>query len=78
MNAPENHLGFEVLLTPEDLVKILGLKKPAQIYELIRPTARNPLPCVKVGKYCRFAPSAVREWLAANTSPTSTAKRASK
>jgi predicted DNA-binding transcriptional regulator AlpA len=61
-------LGFEVMIPPEDVVEILGLERTEQIYELIRPTARCPLPYVRVGKYLRFKPSALREWIEANTS----------
>jgi hypothetical protein len=62
------HLGFEILLSPDDVVRILGLEKLEQIYELIRPQARSPLPFVRVGKYLRFRPSEVREWLDQNRS----------
>ena len=42
-SAKERHLGFEILLSPDDVVTIFGLEKPDQVYELIRPTARSPL-----------------------------------
>jgi excisionase family DNA binding protein len=60
------HFGFEILLSPDDVVKVLGLEKPEQVYELIRSGARSPLPFIRVGKYLRFKPSEVREWLEAN------------
>jgi hypothetical protein len=61
-------LGFEPLLAPEHVVEILGLERTEQVYELVRATSRRPLPYVRVGKYLRFKPSALREWIEANTS----------
>ena len=62
----EHWCGLEVLLGPADIVQILGLSKPSQVYELTRLTSRSPLPFLRVGKYLRFEPTAVRQWLAAN------------
>src|SRR5262249_39790742 len=63
---PREHLGFEILLTPDDVVKILGLNRVAQLYELIRPSARCPLKAVRCGKYLRFKPSVLARWLEEN------------
>ncbi len=71
MNAVDparEHLGFEILLSPDDVVKILGLERTEQVYELIRPQARSPLPFIRVGKYLRFRPSEVEKWLEENRS----------
>ena len=67
-DGQREHLGFEILLSPDDVVKILGLEKPEQVYELIRAQARSPLPYIRVGKYLRFKPSAVQQWLDENRS----------
>ena len=62
------HCGLEILLSPDDVVKILGLERTEQVYELIRPQARSPLPFIRVGKYLRFRPSEVEQWLEENRS----------
>jgi hypothetical protein len=60
------HLGFECLLKPNDLLPILGLDDVAQIYKLIRSSARSPLPYRRIGKYLRFSPSELRAWIEGN------------
>jgi predicted DNA-binding transcriptional regulator AlpA len=67
-DVPREHLGFEILLSPDDVVKILGLERAEQVYELIRPQARCPLPYRRIGKYLRFSPAEVRQWLEENRS----------
>ena len=48
MNANEN-----ALLTVREVAQILRV--PASwVYDHTRPKCRNPLPCVKIGKYLRF------------------------
>jgi hypothetical protein len=62
--ASEEHLGLEALLTPEDMRRFLRLDNVTQVYALTRKAAANRLPSVRIGKYLRFSPSAVRAWLA--------------
>jgi excisionase family DNA binding protein len=50
------------LLTREEVATILKLK-PSTVYELTRRRTRTPLPFLKVGKYLRFRPSEVYNWL---------------
>jgi excisionase family DNA binding protein len=50
------------LLTVQEVAEIL--KVPVSwVYEHARPDCRNPLPCIKLGKYLRFEEQAIREFL---------------
>jgi hypothetical protein len=57
------------LLTPEELTAHLKVSK-SWVFEQTRERAkvRNkvPLPCIRLGKYCRFSWVAVCEWIAQN------------
>jgi excisionase family DNA binding protein len=48
------------LLTAEELSEAIGLSKE-RIWQLAR---RGQIPVVKLGRACRFAPAAVRQWIA--------------
>jgi predicted DNA-binding transcriptional regulator AlpA len=57
------------LLTPEELADRLKVSK-SWVFEQTRQRAkvRNkmPLPCIRLGRYCRFSWVAVCEWIAQN------------
>jgi excisionase family DNA binding protein len=56
-----------VLLTPEELAMRLNVR-PSWVREKTRERARirdrDPLPCVRLGRYVRFRWSDVEKWLA--------------
>jgi excisionase family DNA binding protein len=47
------------LLSVDDVAEWLGLTRPAT-YRLVR---QGRLPCVAVGRYYRFDPSAIQRWI---------------
>lgn len=51
------------LLTPDELAALLKVQK-SWIFERTRRRSRDPLPCVRVGRYPRFIWSDVSQWLA--------------
>jgi predicted DNA-binding transcriptional regulator AlpA len=57
------------ILTPEQLAQRLQVSK-SWVFEQTRNRAkvrsRNPLPCIRLGKYIRFSWIAVCEWMAQN------------
>src|ERR1700689_2278785 len=54
----------EDILTPEDLAP--RLKVPdSWVYEKTRGRCRNPIPCLRLGRYVRFDWAAVATWLTA-------------
>jgi excisionase family DNA binding protein len=59
------------LLTPEELAERLKVSK-SWIFEQTRQRAKvrnkNPLPCIRLGKYVRFSWVQVSEWLTQNNS----------
>jgi hypothetical protein len=59
------------LLTPEQLAERLQVAR-SWVFEQTRNRAkirnRNPLPCIRLGKYLRFSWVAVSAWLAENSS----------
>jgi hypothetical protein len=58
------------LLTPEELAAWLKVK-PSWVFEQTRQRAKtrnkNPLPCLRLGKYVRFSRRQVAEWLGRNS-----------
>lgn len=52
------------LLTVEELAALLKLK-PSWIYFRTMQTGKDAIPRVKIGKYLRFNPGAVMEWIEA-------------
>ncbi len=64
-NAPITQPGD--LLTPAELAERLKVS-PSWVFEQTRERARirnrNPLPCIRLGKYIRFSWTAVCEWMA--------------
>lgn len=65
-NAPINTEPGD-LLTPQELAERLKVS-PSWVFEQTRERAkirnRNPLPCIRLGKYIRFSWTAVCEWMA--------------
>jgi excisionase family DNA binding protein len=55
-------LKTEDILTPEEVAA--RLKVPdSWVYEKTRSRCRNPIPCLRIGRYIRFNWSAVVNWL---------------
>lgn len=51
----------EILLRPEDVARLLGTST-AWVYEKTRNRQRDPLPCLRLGRYCRFEKATVLAW----------------
>jgi excisionase family DNA binding protein len=60
---PEEAPMLEPLVGPAEVAEMLGLTRPACVYELVRHRARDPLPAFRIGKYLRFKGSEVVAWL---------------
>jgi predicted DNA-binding transcriptional regulator AlpA len=61
-SAPSSaHHAIEIL-TPEEVAKRLKVKV-SWIYEKRRPRAKNPIPCLPLGRYIRFDWNQVLKWL---------------
>jgi excisionase family DNA binding protein len=58
---------FEPILTPEQVAKLLQVKR-STVYEFTRrrSNGREPMPCLRAGKYLRFRFSEVEKWLIEN------------
>jgi excisionase family DNA binding protein len=57
-----NLVKAEDILTPEELAA--RLKVPdSWVYEKTRGRCRNPIPCLRLGRYVRFDWTAVASWL---------------
>jgi predicted DNA-binding transcriptional regulator AlpA len=56
----------EPILTGEQVARLLQVK-PSTIYEFTRRRAngRDPMPCLRAGKFLRFKWSAIEKWLEA-------------
>ena len=52
----------EFFLTVDELAKSLNVPK-SWVYSRTRKTGTDAMPCIKVGKYCRFVLADVIEWL---------------
>ncbi|MFJ4917171.1 MULTISPECIES: helix-turn-helix transcriptional regulator [unclassified Streptomyces] len=52
-------------LTPEDLIDMFSLPSVETLYTW-RKTGVGP-PAIRIGKYLRYDPAAVRAWVASNT-----------
>ncbi len=66
-----NRLELGDILTPQQLADLLQVSK-SWVFEQTRQRAKvrnkNPLPCIRLGKYVRFSWSQVSQWLAQNNS----------
>src|SRR5580704_7954946 len=66
----------EDILTPEELA--VRLKVPESwVYEKTRARCRNPMPCLRLGRYIRFDWNAVISWLTAEAAQQERATRPS-
>src|SRR5271155_2210923 len=54
----------EDILTPEEVAARLKVP-PSWVYEKTRTRCRNPIPCLRLGRYVRFDWNAVINWLSA-------------
>lgn len=50
------------LITPEELAKELRVPL-SRVYQETRKRGPDAIPCVRIGKYCRFSLPAVMQWL---------------
>jgi excisionase family DNA binding protein len=69
-NRPED------ILTPEEVAARLKVPE-SWVYEKTRARCRNPIPCLRLGRYIRFQWSAVIKWLASNADTEKNAARTS-
>jgi excisionase family DNA binding protein len=59
---------FEPILTPEQVAKLLQVKR-STVYEFTRRRSkgREPMPCLRAGKYLRFRFSEIEKWLSVSS-----------
>jgi predicted DNA-binding transcriptional regulator AlpA len=50
------------ILTPKEVAALLRTSL-AWVYEKSRRRNRDPLPCYRIGRYCRYTKSAVLTWM---------------
>jgi len=50
------------ILTPKDVAELLRTSL-TWVYEKSRSRNRDPIPCYRIGRYCRYTKSAVIEWM---------------
>ncbi len=60
VRAPD--LGFESLLTVADVARMLQVPV-SWVYEHTRPGCRDPLPCLRLGKYVRFQAARLQSYI---------------
>ena len=69
-DTPRDALAPEDILTPEQLAQRLQVSK-SWVFEQTRDRAKirnkNPLPCIRLGKYLRFSWVAVCDWMSENS-----------
>lgn len=61
--VPQRMDDLDELWTADEVCQKLKVKK-SYLYAPARRKGPDPIPCVKIGKYLRFIPSAVRGWVA--------------
>jgi hypothetical protein len=66
----------EDIITPEEVAARLKVPE-SWVYEKTRARCRNPIPCLRLGRYIRFDWNAVIHWLSVEADRNSDAKRAS-
>jgi excisionase family DNA binding protein len=69
-------LKSEDILTPEELAARLKVPE-SWVYEKTRARCRNPIPCLRLGRYVRFDWLAVIKWLSAEAGQQERAARPS-
>ena len=67
---------FKDLLTPEEVAGRLKVPE-SWVYEKTRARCRNPIPCLRLGRYVRFDWNAVITWLTAASTQEQNAARTS-
>src|ERR1022692_2348873 len=55
-------LKAEDILTPEEVAARLKVP-PSWVYEKTRARCRNPMPCLRLGRYIRFSWPSIIQWL---------------
>jgi excisionase family DNA binding protein len=66
----------EDILTPEEVAARLKVPE-SWVYEKTRARCRNPIPCLRLGRYVRFDWNAVITWLTAASTQEQNAARTS-
>ena len=61
-NAPVCVVVESEILTPVEVAKLLKTSL-AWVYEKSRRRNRDPLPCYRIGRYCRYTRGAVLAWM---------------
>lgn len=61
--VPQGMNDFSELWTADEVCEKLKVKK-SYLYAPARRKGPDPIPCVKIGKYLRFVPSAIWQWVA--------------
>ena len=69
-------LNTEDILTPEEVAARLKVPE-SWVYEKTRARCRNPIPCLRLGRYVRFDWNAVITWLTAASTQEQNAARTS-
>ena len=64
----------EEILTPDQLAQRLQVSR-AWVFEKTRQRQRNPIPCMRIGKYLRFSWPAVSAWLESVSTPVPEVRR---
>lgn len=62
------------IITPEEVAARLKVPE-SWVYEKTRARCRNPIPCLRLGRYIRFDWNAVVNWLSVEAEKSSNAKR---
>ena len=66
----------EDILTPEEVAARLKVPE-SWVYEKTRARCRNPMPCLRLGRYIRFDWNAVVNWITAGAEQETNAARTS-
>jgi excisionase family DNA binding protein len=66
----------EDIITPEEVARRLKVPE-SWVYEKTRARCRNPIPCLRLGRYIRFDWNAVINWLEAGADKQNNATRTS-
>jgi excisionase family DNA binding protein len=70
------HINSDDILTPEEVAARLKVPE-SWVYEKTRARCRNPIPCLRLGRYVRFDWNAVITWLTAASTEEQNAARTS-
>lgn len=64
----------EDILTPEEVAARLKVP-PSWVYEKTRARCRNPMPCLRLGRYIRFSWAAIIQWLSTESQQDAAPRR---